>query len=162
MRFSVPQRGFSLVELLVVVSIIGILAGVITVSSGSARAQGRDTKRQADLQLVASALELYRLEKRTYPPESSISAPTALDWTTQLKPVLSPQYISSWPVDPSASSGFSYAYTVDASRGSYVLEAVLETPQTATAGSCDTGKITGICTSGSGDATTYKYRVVGP
>ncbi len=43
------QRGFSLIEILVVIGIIGILSTMVIVSLGSTRYKARDTKRIADL-----------------------------------------------------------------------------------------------------------------
>ena len=59
--------GFTLVELLIVISIIGILAGIGLASFNSAQAKSRDTKRKTDLQQVGNALELYYNDKGQYP-----------------------------------------------------------------------------------------------
>lgn len=61
------KKGFSLIELLIVITIIGILAVALlpTITQGPARA--RDTQRIADLSNIAKALEMYRADNRTYP-----------------------------------------------------------------------------------------------
>lgn len=56
---SAKQAGFTLVELLVVISVIGLLASVILISLNSARAKARDSRRKADLTQISKALELY-------------------------------------------------------------------------------------------------------
>ena len=53
-------KGFTLIEVLVTVSIISILAAVIAINSVDAGKQSRDEKRQADIRNLQSALELYK------------------------------------------------------------------------------------------------------
>lgn len=53
------QKGFTLIELLVVISIIGLLAAVVLVSLNNARKKGRDAKRDADLQQIYTAINLF-------------------------------------------------------------------------------------------------------
>lgn len=53
------KQGFTLVELLIVVAIIGILATVVLISLNDARTKARDVRRLADVRQVALALELY-------------------------------------------------------------------------------------------------------
>ncbi len=67
MKFFAKRRGFTLIELMVVIAIIGILAAIITVSLGSARAKGRDAKRISDIRTIQLALEEYYNDNGTYP-----------------------------------------------------------------------------------------------
>ena len=59
--------GFTLVEIIVVVSIIALLASIILANISSARALARDTVRISDLKLIGAALDLYRQEHGSYP-----------------------------------------------------------------------------------------------
>jgi prepilin-type N-terminal cleavage/methylation domain-containing protein len=59
--------GFTLVELLAVIAIIGILTGIIMVNIGGLRAKARDARRKADLSQIQNALELYYAEHDLYP-----------------------------------------------------------------------------------------------
>lgn len=52
------KKGFTLVELLVVISIIGLLSTLAVVSLSAARNRARDAKRLADMSSIRSALEL--------------------------------------------------------------------------------------------------------
>lgn len=60
------KKGFTLVELLVVISIIGLLSTIAVVSLGSARAKARDTKRIADVKQITTALEQYYADQGNY------------------------------------------------------------------------------------------------
>lgn len=118
--------GFTLIELLVVVAIIGILTTVVTVSSTAARAQARDVQRKADLQSIASTLEVYRATNKKYPDIQS----RANSWAA-LKTVLYPTYITQWPEDPKGNGAYIYEYVSNApslaTPGSmYALDAALE------------------------------------
>ncbi len=61
------KNGFTLVELLVVVAIIGILSTLVIVNLGSVRLRARDAQRKSDLRQLQSALELYRADQGGYP-----------------------------------------------------------------------------------------------
>lgn len=61
------QRGFTLVELLVTVSIIGILSTITFFSVGNVRQMARDSKRLADMKQLQTALEFYFNYTNGYP-----------------------------------------------------------------------------------------------
>jgi prepilin-type N-terminal cleavage/methylation domain-containing protein len=60
------KKGFTLIELLVVIAIIGLLASVVLVSLNTARAKARDAKRQAELNQVQLAIEMYYNQTGSY------------------------------------------------------------------------------------------------
>ncbi len=82
---NLTKKGFTLVELLVVISIIGLLSTIAIVSLGSARAKSRDTKRIADMKQLSTALEQFYSDQGGYPAVtaalatwvSTATAPTA-------------------------------------------------------------------------------------
>lgn len=61
------KKGFSLIELLVTIGIIGLLASSVLASLSIARQKSRDVKRVADLQQLQIALALYFDDNRAYP-----------------------------------------------------------------------------------------------
>ncbi len=61
------RKGFTLIELLVVIAIIGILSTLAIVALGSARQKARDSKRVADVNQIAKALDLYYSDNNAYP-----------------------------------------------------------------------------------------------
>lgn len=61
------QRGFTLVELLIVIAIIGILSSVVMSSLNSARAKARDANRVASIQEMQKAIESYYADYGVYP-----------------------------------------------------------------------------------------------
>ncbi len=61
------SSAFTLIELLVVISIISLLSTLAVISLGNARAKARDAKRMYDLKMIASALEIYKVNNGAYP-----------------------------------------------------------------------------------------------
>ncbi len=70
--------GFTLVELLVVVAVIGILSGVVLVSmnAGGYLKRGRDSRRLAELGQIQTALELSFADGNHYPSTIPSGVPT--------------------------------------------------------------------------------------
>ncbi|MEO5927911.1 MAG: type II secretion system protein [Patescibacteria group bacterium] len=66
MRFRL-KPGFSILELLIVLVIIGILGAVAMYALGVSRSTSRDAKRVSDISVMRSALTQYWLQKASYP-----------------------------------------------------------------------------------------------
>ena len=67
---NTTHKGFTLVELLVVVAIIGILATIVLSSLSSlssARERARDARRLSDIATIQNSLEMYHLDNGVYP-----------------------------------------------------------------------------------------------
>ena len=60
-------RGFTLIEILVVVVILGILAAIIVPNLMERPGQARITKAKSDIRAIESALNMYRLDHHVYP-----------------------------------------------------------------------------------------------
>ena len=92
------------------------------VSQSTGNMSDRDNQREADLQSITNALELYSVDNSspTVPNESVF--PGESNW----KAALAPKYIASVPVDPSTNND--YTYTVNSNNSTYTLTATLEQP----------------------------------
>ncbi len=112
------KKGFSLIELLVVATIIIVLTTIGLVSYQIANVRARDTKRKADLEQIRAALEMYRTENGLYPAT---------------KEALETDYIKDLPTDPKS---YTYYYVRNVSTYAYTLDAYLEGGGTDTADNC--------------------------
>lgn len=61
------QTGFTIVELLIVIIVIGILAAITIVAYNGVQGRANDTAIQSDLQNIAKKLELYKADFGIYP-----------------------------------------------------------------------------------------------
>lgn len=68
------QRGFTIVELLIVIVVIGILAALVLNTFAGVQERARDTERQTDTRSVASQLERFYTDEGYYPAMADITA----------------------------------------------------------------------------------------
>jgi prepilin-type N-terminal cleavage/methylation domain-containing protein len=61
------NRGFTLIELMVIASIISLLASILMANLVTAQRKARDVVRKSDLRQLRQALELYHLKHQFYP-----------------------------------------------------------------------------------------------
>lgn len=101
------NAGFTLIEVLIVLAIIGILVSYILASLSEARRRSRDTQRVTDIRELRSALELYFDAFKSYPPSTGI-CDTANGNFMGLQ-LLAPEYISVIRTDPITRDCFAYA-----------------------------------------------------
>lgn len=73
---SRPRRAFTLIELLTVIAIIGVLAGLIIATIGSVTRSRKISVARAELGVIESALDSYHAKYNTYPPDSTYGALT--------------------------------------------------------------------------------------
>lgn len=112
------SKGFTLVELLVVISIIGVLSSLVLLQLGTARAKARDAKRIADVNQLRAAIELFLDDNSgTYPLTLTSGAGGTL------APYLSSAVI---PTDPVTGNRYFYSYTPAASPTRFHLWTELE------------------------------------
>lgn len=107
------QKGFTFIELLVVVTISALLMGAAMVGYSSISRRSRDTRRRTDMETIRSALELYRSENASYPLSVTEGESIGTGGITYLNPV---------PGDPKSGS---YVYTRP-TMTTYILSCTLE------------------------------------
>jgi len=125
------KKGFTLVELLVVIAIIGILSTLSVVSLNSARAKSRDARRLSDIKQIRTALDMYYDSSSTYPVScpalgtGNCACLTSVGWTnTSTTNCTGTIFMQKVPSDPLSSA--SYTYTSTSSGQSYEIVYKLE------------------------------------
>lgn len=127
------KRGFTFVEVLVVVSVIAVLAAIIFAGMSEVRKKARDAERKSDLKLLQAAVELYKNENGQYPAgcrgagvwSGQIGTTYACaDGSNQYIVGLAPKYISVLPNDSQLNGTDSgYVYTTNTERTVYKIQA---------------------------------------
>lgn len=97
------KLGFTLVELLISISIIAILSVVLAVSFSNAQKNGRDQRRIADLKAIQGAAEQMILLTGNYPPLEVSYKENSAPWKVNDQVVL-----QSYPIDPKNTGVFVY------------------------------------------------------
>lgn len=132
------SRGFSLIELLVVIGIIGILSSVMIANFIGIRERNRDAKRKAEVKQIQTAMELFRTDVGMYPAVlPACYAPLANGSVTYMQEV---------PCDP-LNTTTKYIYAPSGDRFTYTLSACIENENdsdrdviTVPTGTCSSGK----------------------
>jgi len=101
------QKGFTIVELLIVIVIIGILAAITIVAYNGIQNRGNDSRRDSDVSQLKKALEMYKVDNGAYPAVCSADGSGCT--VSNLASALSPKYIAAVPQDPK-SPGVLYSY----------------------------------------------------
>ena len=142
------RKGFTLIEILIVVAIIALLASSVLIGFAPAQRQGRDTRRIGDLRQVQYALELYYSKCGYYPGSAQAGTPCGnfsqvSTWAT-LSAALTGSNIGVPKVPNDPSSSRTYLYGTDNIGSSYVIGAVLEDTNSSALRNGATGDIFGV------------------
>ena len=107
---KMANRGFTLIEIMIVVVIIGILAGVIAPIIMDRPDQARMIAARNDIQTIMSALKLYRLDNATYPSaEQGLQALVKRPETGNIPRNWKPGgYLERLPKDPWGAAEYQY------------------------------------------------------
>jgi general secretion pathway protein G len=119
-RTPTRAAGFTLIEVMVVVVILGILAAVVVPRVMSRPDEARVVKAQQDLRAIGAALDLYKLDNFRYPDtqqglEALVTKPTGLDPGANWR---ADGYLPGLPQDP---WGAPYKYLQPGQHGVYDL-----------------------------------------
>lgn len=117
---SARQRGFTLIEIMVVVVIIGLLTAVVTTQVVGRIDEARVTKAKQDLKQLEFALQMYRMDNSRYPTTEQglqalvvrpTSEPQPINWKAE-------GYLSRLSKDPWKND---YVYASPGENGPYDL-----------------------------------------
>lgn len=109
------RRGFTLIELVVVVSILAILSGVLVPRVTNHMRAARDARRLADIKTVRTAIEQYYQDKGTYPAQNGNSSYGGWDVSSDgdfIRVLRDSGYLEEDAVDPINDSTFHYRYYI--------------------------------------------------
>ena len=104
------RYGFTIVELLIVIVVIGILASIVIVAFNGIQQRARYAQHQSDIASVDKAIQLFHADNGSYPTISSAGGNTG-SCATCLNNIngLVPNYIARLPSFPSGGTGY-YVY----------------------------------------------------
>lgn len=122
----IRERGYTLVEIVIVIGIVAVLATIIWGAADAYRKKARDTERRSELKQIELALRMYKDSYGRYPAEGcgatglwASPGPGTATWYVSCDdyiPGLTPSIMNTLPSDPNetnANSGYMYRVSPD-------------------------------------------------
>jgi prepilin-type N-terminal cleavage/methylation domain-containing protein len=97
MKKILPDSGFTLIELMVVMTVMAMLSTMLLFGLGKAQAAARDAQRQQIMTAIQTALERYYADNQAYPSTASGST---WHWGELITMLIAGGYLTQAPVDP--------------------------------------------------------------
>lgn len=135
--------GFTLIEVIVMVSILAFLGSMVLNSVASQVYKGNDAKRKGDLDRLKVAIEEYEKDHNCYPPPATLCG---TDWVP---------YLDKIPRDPKTSLNYGYEVPSGTCPYYYKLYAKLENAQ-------DRDITSAVCSGTCCSESSYNYKVTSP
>jgi len=136
------QKGFTIVELLIVIVVIGILAAIVITTYSGIQAKARNAKRQTDIQSLQTQFEAYFSQSGHYPSLTDVNGSAwrtanmaSLDVNAMIDPSSGETTANAALVTAPAAKEYSYAVTdssgnsceaTDTNCAKYTLTATFE------------------------------------
>lgn len=101
-----PHTGFTLLEMLMVLAILTLLAGIIVSAVRDATESAHDGRRLQDMNTIVNAIQRYHFEHRAFPGpnDSGVIGNAGTCRSAFENDILSGDHLQRFPVDPAASS----------------------------------------------------------
>lgn len=115
-----PNRGFTLIEILVVLTVVGVLSGLMFTTTVAIQRRSRDERRLADLSSLKAALQRYHVDQGFYPADHQVNSSPGLNLSAlkgnqfnsnigNPEPEANPEvYLQSLPSDPLSNQDYCY------------------------------------------------------
>ncbi len=114
-RAKMTQNGFTLVELMVTLFILGLVTTIVVINVLPSQDKAMVQKAKADIAILAQAMETYRLDNLTY-PDASMGLNALVSPPVTAAGARSEGYIKKLPNDP---WGRPYQYVVPGKAGAF-------------------------------------------
>ena len=136
MNQRLKQTGFTIVELLIVIVVIGILASITIVAYSGIKGRASDARRLSDIEVINKAILSYHAVNGTYPPTTASPGVGGFEASTDtfgtfLEQLKNTGFLPNPPLDPLNDAGHYYGYYLypvgwgangcDDSRGAYYV-----------------------------------------